>query len=364
MMASTNETGTMAIEVPDLSPRAQDDIESNAYEIDPERTPVSPGKTLELMDFTMKQFRSTGEELKQWSPTEFVKVVHHHVDHTWGTPVGKLRLITSSFISLCLAILNDWFLLSILLELNDDSDQEYHAVEWLMTFMEVLIVYALSFMLVVLLLTVICSSSISSKYMIMSIQCLQAIGNFSALLGLRMLTMSGFKRHVQQMHSLMTNFFCISNQKLRDRFGELSIGGILCIRCILILFSSVFIVVACYPILAPAALLLKPRQVQFIATTHISDWDFDQYLKFFGFANNVISLTASDSVAIKTAERVLYMKSDLSLERGRKSMEDLLAYCVWKKERLFAAFVIMNSWIRDRDLYLALLRRTAPIQDV
>ena len=71
-------------------------------------------------------------------------------------------------------------------------------------------------------------------------------------------------------------------------------------------------------------------------------------------------------IAIGAAQSVMFMESDNSDHSDttvnlKKEMHSLIGYHVRDFKGVITAIIVMNTWCRDPELYLALLRRSTPI---
>ena len=184
------------------------------------------------------------------------------------------------------------------------------------------------------------------------------------LIGIKWLTLSKSTNHVSRWTSLTV-------YHTKDiLFGTHPLGLCCCLPFILA-FLGICIIGTLLPFLAPAALLLKVRQVSFISTVYFRQWTLVQWFDFFGFVNNVVGLTASEEIEIKSVQRILYMNPDLVEEqretkdktedKARKSVTHLIAHYTRERVGVFAAFIMMNTWRADPDLHIALLRQASPV---
>merc|ERR1719433_268266 len=82
--------------------------------------------------------------------------------------------------------------------------------------------------------------------------------------------------------------------------------------CVICLYIAIFVLfIPCvpltflFPLFAPAALLLKLRQVSFVSTVYWKSWNLTQWFSFFGVVNNVIGLTATEGELIGAYHRIM-----------------------------------------------------------
>jgi len=166
-----------------------------------------------------------------------------------------------------------------------------------------------------------------------------------------------------------------------------------CSPCLLLAFALFLCLFLIYPVvvvffvgLGPAALLLKIRQIPFVMTVYIRNWDYIHFLKFFGFANNVAGLSASQMIQIESFQRALFMtpvphKEDDELhfdsvwdkidrfvscedEDGEVHFDELVAEALLNYSgsngsngmSKFKAWMILNSWCGDPERFAMLLR--------
>lgn len=318
------------------------------------------------LDFTKRRLGETGEGLKQWDGHGFWDVINQHVDATWGTFFGKTKLLFAALTAVGSAALNMWFLLDKLTELSRNPNEDYNLTTWVLTFVELLLVYAVALFFFLLLTLSILSPQQSGNY-IGTIRLLKMVGGFSALWGLKGLTISGLKKTRKSVSMFFSNVLCASDATLK-------------FRCFAFLTFPLAVLWWLLPVFAPAALLLKLRQVDFVSTVYFTDWNYTKYFQFLGFMNNVIGLTANEVDVIKSAERMVFMNPDLAKEkdenwtdlaemedgdrvRVHKSFDNLIGYFLYEKvTSIFATLIILNTWLYDPDLYMALLRRASPIK--
>ena len=112
--------------------------------------------------------------------------------------------------------------------------------------------------------------------------------------------------------------------------------------------------------LGPTALLLKLRQVSFVNTVYIRYWGTQEWLSFFGFANNVAGLSKSELIEIESFKQVLLM--DDKKEIAKKRFEELLIKTLMEQDDMskFRAWMLLNSWSRDLERFVRLLRAMEP----
>jgi len=161
---------------------------------------------------------------------------------------------------------------------------------------------------------------------------------------------------------------------------------LLCSPCLslgFVLFLCLFLI---YPVvvvffvgLGPAALLLKIRQIPFVMDTYIRSWTYIHFLKFFGFANNVAGLSASQMIRIESFQRALFMTpvsankepdsvwtkigrfvscedEDDEVHFDQLVAEALLNYKGPSGMSKLKAWMILNSWCGDPERFSMLLR--------
>lgn len=149
-----------------------------------------------------------------------------------------------------------------------------------------------------------------------------------------------------------------------------------CSWWLLIPFIAVIYVALCC--LVPAALLLKLRQISFIYDSYIREWDVSDWLRFFGFLNNIRGLTMRNEDMIRTAEWFMFMNTTPDQEKQEsqrlafvdengyqhhRTLMPLVTYYVWKEKGTLLAWVIMNSWASDPDKYIPILRLAHSVQE-
>ena len=87
--------------------------------------------------FIERRLKSTGQETKKWSNADFRRIVRQHVDDSWGSCTGKLRMLSVLLITFGSATLNIWYLSTIMLEYWNSTDGDYHISEWVLSLIEV-----------------------------------------------------------------------------------------------------------------------------------------------------------------------------------------------------------------------------------
>ena len=112
------------------------------------------------MVFTETRFKSTGNELSEWSPDKFRDVVYQHVDAAWGDPLTRFKFIFGAVLAVGSAALNLWFLTSTMLTFQRNSEEDYNLTEWIVSLVEMIILY---FFVVYVLISVIALIRNSTK---------------------------------------------------------------------------------------------------------------------------------------------------------------------------------------------------------
>merc|ERR1711971_85086 len=148
--------------------------------------------------------------------------------------------------------------------------------------------------------------------------------------------------------------------------GPLRCFRVCCGGCLWTLCSPFLFVYLIFPFLGPAALLLKLRQVAFVSNLYVTSWTWLQWLSFFGFVNNVVKVTASETVVIDAYQTALFFEQRVaSSEQERREehydlskLTKVMISCavLRKTQSILKAWIILNSWSLQPEVQLALLR--------
>ena len=140
-------------------------------------------------------------------------------------------------------------------------------------------------------------------------------------------------------------------------------------------FAAAGIVVTIIPLFAPIALLLKLKQIDFVESLPLH-WSPQEWLRFLGFVNNIIALTATQQTEISSYERAFSMNQDLEKDTKEmlprwlapgdvthfvRSIDVFIVAAVLENNGYSKGWLILNSWMGDPQKYLAFLRCAKPI---
>ena len=285
--------------------------------------------------FTQQRFRSFGEDLSEWSPTKFEDLVAMHGDNCWRTTTGKCKVICRTLGSATGFIWNAWFLTSMLPEMRRDPSEDYNLTGWVVSIFEVMVVivslilfvfriwesrrcfrlkskddtYAayvlvngifwLFMVWILLLLFYIKVHTEHHRTSILKTLALFQTRSFSMLFGIMLL---GFRRFKNMMILYVEEWKTLFQKRNCTRWMSYFVGLFIKTSEALLTF------------LAPAALLLKLRQISFVSNQYFKDWTITESFQFAGFVNNMIGLTSFELLTIRSMESVLFMNPDLRKE--------------------------------------------------
>merc|ERR1719474_929276 len=183
-------------------------------------------------------------------------------------------------------------------------------------------------------------------------------GGFSMLLGMKLLTIDKLYTYYRWWLWVMKAFFCYTDGPWnKEQFPH---RRLLCVGIFTIL--PIFLVRAVFPVFAPAAFLLKVRQVAFVSTVYFQNWSTVQWFAFFGVINNVVGLTATENVSIESYQRALFGRHDDSeFKSHAMELRELISECIYKHtESVLDTFLIMNAWMKNPDVQYKMMKGFPP----
>jgi len=308
-----------------------------------------------------KRLHATGQDLCGWNEEAFAKLVNQHCDATWGqyaSAKNKAKVIISALATVGSAALNVWFLTNNVMEIERDSTEHYNLTEWVLLMIEAIMVYffVLATLLYICILPAGGPMGIHTPIVLL-LSYIDMTGGFSMLLGIKVLTIDKLYAHFKRLLWLMKAMFCYTDGPMdKEKFPRsvLLCSGICCLP----LWPLLFV----FPFFAPAAFLLKVRQVAFVSTVYFRNWTRVQWFAFFGVINNVVGLTATENVSIESYQRALFGRpDDHEFKSHAMELRELISECIHKHtESVLDTFLIMNAWMKNPDVQYKMMKGFPP----
>jgi len=307
----------------------------------------------------------TGRTLQEWTPLKLQDVVDQQIAATWGTPSAKAQMILSTLLSVAFAALNVWFITTEALTLERDRGEAYNLTQWVVSIVEAIVVDFCALCaftgLPLYWIWIKCLPEMTyeaDQCIPVCIVFMEAAGSWSLLRVIRAITFDTVKSTWSWMMTMVAEFGTptrmrdtLESQTPGTKFshyklqwaGNLVCGGLMC--------GPMYLLFGLMPLLVPAAMLLKLRQIDFVYGTYVREWSPGQYLSFFAFLNNIRGLTATKRTSIYSMASLMGTKVWI--------LQSIWSHYVVQKEGIVVACIILNSWLNDPEKCRKLMRGDA-----
>jgi len=278
----------------------------------------------------------------------------------------KMKVAFAAIAAVGTATLNVWFLTDNVSTMERDSSLHYNLTEWVLLLIEAIIVYLCLFAFVYLSVFTpfIKDTPQRADGINTTLAYLSMVGGFSMLLGIKVLTLNKLYQFIKRWKNMVSMVYCHPSQCIERTYEDSAKPPpkefVVC--CFGGCCFPAFPILLIFPLFAPAAFLLKVRQVAFVSTVYFKSWTGYQWLAFFGVVNNVVGLTASEDTSIKSYKRALFGKSeDTEFDHQWKGLELLITECVLERTgSVFTTCLIANYWVNNPDVQYQILKGFSP----
>eukprot|EP01084_Bolivina_argentea_P292401 502658_1 len=233
---------------------------------------------------------------------QFEQSIDMYINYTWRQSCCQKCLAITSFLALLLsAAINVAFMSSNLIALKREKSEDYNLTEHMITWVEAICVYLL--LLIFIAMFLFWPNSANMNFYLIAVSSMNILNFLGGLSPSGFIKISsGIWKMIKGMAASGTGF------------------GYYVAVLLSILFPIEFTFLCG---LAAGSVVLRLRQMTFVASVYFTEWDRFQVFRFIGFLNTMISLTKKGNMGITCINKLLLNVYDTNVKDIDENAADL-----------------------------------------
>eukprot|EP01083_Nonionella_stella_P045702 122599_1 len=278
------------------------------------------------------------------------------VDYYWDHCNQRTKVILSFSGAVLSALINIVFASMNIVDLERDEKEQYNLTEFVLVYIEAIVIYSGFFAVIY--------GFLKHPYTILAGLRMM---RFNVLSWIRMWVFNDYMQFVEGYIRRIKAFPRRMRSVCKNPVSIADISTALYMMSVVV-FIPVLIVT---PLLGAAGLLLRLRQFAWIHTVYVIDWRFIEWFKFFGFVNNIASMSmrlrGAQITAIERLLTGLYCEDEAdsqSVSTTKRKEFYLLKHNVMmsivNRKGKMIALLLIYKWQNDSEALIKILRNVDP----